>query len=76
MTQPTVRAGTQIQAEKPNPSAVQSAHGSVPDASVPDLTSNQGGDFGDRVALAVWAIVFLLLGALLVFDLIAGLFHG
>jgi len=71
-----VRAGAEIQAEKPNPSAVRSAPGSVVGASVPDVTTEQGGDFGDRLALAVWAIVFLLLGALLVFDLIAGLFHG
>ena len=27
------------------------------------------------LALAAWAIVFLLLGTLLVFDLIVGLFH-
>jgi len=42
----------------------------------PVWDGGEGQQTGWRLAATLWAIVFLFLAALMVFDLVAGLFHG
>jgi hypothetical protein len=53
--------------------------GSAPAAPVndePPATAPEARLSGWRLAATLWAIVFLFLAALMMFDLIAGLIHG